>query len=201
LALGRPSCDVVLGSYEEWVKVVGGILKAVGILGFLENANELYEQLDADRRAWVEFFDVWAFKYGAYDEESNSWGAYVETDSGALIWEKKDSDEFVGTKELFPLASHFDDNPNEGLGILDAYLSSGKEQARRVNLGRILQKRKNRVFGNYRFEILPQKKRRAIQYRLVKVTGELTGGSFCGRLRGSDSHDLADDHKKEEGMK
>jgi transcriptional regulator with XRE-family HTH domain len=169
LAEGRPSCDVVLGSYEEWVKVVGGILKAVDITGFLENANELYEQLDADRRAWVEFFSAWAEKYGAYDEEANSWGAYAETDSGALIWEKKDSGEFVGTKELFPLASHLDDNPNEGLGILDAYLGSGKEQARRVNLGRVLQKRKDRVFGNYRFEILPQKKRRAIQYRLAKV--------------------------------
>jgi len=181
LADGRPESDVTLGSYEEWVKVVGGILKVVGIDGFLENANELYEQLDADRRAWVEFFDVWAEKYGAYDEESGSWGVYIEpacamhadrTDSGAPIWEKRDSGESVGTKELFPLASHFDDNPNEGLGILDAYLGSKKEQARRVNLGRQLQKRKDRVFGNYRLEILPQKKNRAIQYQLVKVTNE-----------------------------
>jgi len=154
------------------VKVVGGILKAVDITGFLENANELYEQLDADRGAWVEFFSVWAEKYGAYDEEAGSWGAYIETDSGALIWEKKDSGEPVGTKELFPLASHFDDNQSEGLGILDAFLGSGKEQARRVNLGRRLQKHKDRVFGNYRLEILPQKKNRAIQYRLAKVTNE-----------------------------
>ncbi|MBC8236154.1 hypothetical protein H8E77_41940, partial [bacterium] len=196
LADGRPESDVTLGSYEEWVKVVGGILKVVGIDGFLENANELYEQLDADRRAWVEFFDVWAEKYGAYDEESGSWGAYIETDSGALIWEKRDSGESVGTKELFPLASHFDDNPNEGLGILDAYLGSKKEQARRVNLGRQLQKRKDRVFGNYRLEILPQKKKRAIQYRLAKVTGE--SGKF--RLtKQESSHTAVSENRGESG--
>jgi hypothetical protein len=171
LVENRPESNVVLGSYEEWVKVVGGILKAVSIDGFLENANELYEQLDADRRAWVEFFDVWAEKYGAYDEESNSWGAYVETDSGGLIWEKKDSGESVGMKELFPLASHLDDDPNEGLGILDIYLGSGKERARRVNLSRELQKHKNRVFCSYQLEILPTKRKRATLYRLTKIAG------------------------------
>jgi hypothetical protein len=194
LVENRPSCNVVLGSYEEWVKIVGGILKAVSIDGFLENANELYEQLDANRRAWVEFFDVWAEKYGAYDEEANSWGVYAETDSGARFWEKRDSGESVGTKELFPLASHFDDNPNEGLGILDAFLGSGKEQARRVNLGRVLQKHKERVFGNYRLEILPQKKNRAIQYRLAKVTNE--SGKF--RLIKQEASHTADSENRNE---
>jgi hypothetical protein len=177
LAEGRPSCDVVLGSYEEWVNVVGGILKAVDITGFLENANELYEQLDADRRAWVEFFSAWAEKYGAYDEESNSWGVYAETDSGALIWEKKDSGEFVGTKELFPLASHFDDNQSEGKGILDAFLGGGKERARRISLGKQLQKHKGRIFGGYREEILSAKRHQATVYRLTKVSGE------CGQFQ------------------
>jgi hypothetical protein len=112
---------------------------------------------------------VWAFKYGAYDEESNSWGVYAETDSGALIWEKKDSGEFVGTKELFPLASHFDDNPNEGLGILDAYLGTGKERTRRISLGKQLQKRKGRIFGSYRLDILSTKRHQATTYRLTKA--------------------------------
>jgi hypothetical protein len=171
LAVGRPQSDVILGGYEEWVKVVGGILKAVGIDGFLENANELYEQLDADRRAWVEFFDVWAEKFGAYDEISNSWGVYVETDSGTQDWEKRDNGEPVGTKELFLLASHFDDNPNEGLGILDAYLGTGKERARKISLGKQLQKHKGRIFGGYRLDILSTKRHQATVYRLTKVGG------------------------------
>ncbi len=169
LADGKPEeNDVILGGYEEWVKVIGGILKATGIDGFLENATMLYEQLDVERQAWVEFFSAWAEQYGAYDEESSSWGAYVETDSGARVWEKRNDGGPVGTKELFPLASHFDDTPNEGLGILDAYLGRGKERARKTNLGRQLQKRKGRIFGGYRLAILSTKRKHATLYQLTR---------------------------------
>jgi hypothetical protein len=172
LAAGRPQADdVILGGYEEWVNIIGGILKAVGISGFLENATELYEQLDIERQAWVDFFGVWAETYSAYDPDSNTWGAYAETDSGARVWQEKESGEPVGTKELFPFASHFDDNPNEGMGILDAYLGKGKERARKVNLGRQLQKRKGRIFGGYKLEILATKRKRTALYQLTKTSG------------------------------
>jgi len=171
LADGRPRDDyVILGGYEEWVRVIGGILKVVGIDGFLGNAKVLYEQLDIDRRAWVEFFNVWAEQFGAYDEASSSWGAYVETDTGARIWQEKEVGEPVGTKELFLIASHPDDNPNEGFGILDAYLSKGKERARRISLAKQLQKRKRRIFGGYQLEILSTRKNHATLYQLLKIT-------------------------------
>ena len=182
LADGKPEeNDVILGGYEEWVKVIGGILKVTGIDGFLENATMLYEQLDVERQTWVEFFSVWAEQYGAYDIVSNSWGAYVETDSGAQVveesahfrplWEKRNDGGPVGTKELFPLASHLDDTPNEGLGILDAYLGRGKERARKVNLGRQLQKHKGRIFGGYKLEILSTKRKRTALYQLTRTEG------------------------------
>jgi transcriptional regulator with XRE-family HTH domain len=171
LADGRPEENtVILGSYEEWVKVVGGILKATGIDGFLENATMLYDQLDVERQAWVEFFNVWVEQYGAYDEASSSWGAYVETDTGALVWQEREVGEPVGTKELFLIASHPDDNPNEGFGILDAYLSKGKERARRISLAKQLQKRKRRIFGGYQLEILSTRKDHATLYQLLKIT-------------------------------
>jgi len=172
LADGKPEeNDVILGGYEEWVKVIGGILQAIGIDGFLENATELYDQLDVERQAWVAFVNAWAEKYGAYDKEFNHWGVYVETDTGARVWKEKDSGEFVGTKELFPLASHLDDNQNKELGILDAYLGKGKERARKVNLGRELQKRKGRVFDGYKLEILSTKRKKAALYQLTKTSG------------------------------
>jgi DNA-binding XRE family transcriptional regulator len=179
---GRPQADdVILGSYEDWVAVVGGILKAVGIDGFLENATELYDQLDLERQAWVEFFYTWAETYSAYDPDTLSWGAYVETDSGARMWETKGDGGPVGVKELFPLASHFDsagvavsnfpENQNEGLGLLDAYLGRGKERARKTNLGRQLQKRKGRIYGGYKLELPLAKRKKTALYQLTKKDG------------------------------
>ena len=127
--------------------------------------------MDVERQAWVAFVNAWAEKYGAYDKEFNHWGVYVETDTGARVWKEKDSGEFVGTKELFPLASHLDDNQNKELGILDAYLGKGKERARKVNLGRELQKRKGRVFDGYKLEILSTKRKKAALYQLTKTSG------------------------------
>lgn len=171
LADGKPASDFILGGYEQWSNVVGGILKAIGIKGFMENAKQLYDQLDTERQVWVEFFRAWADKYGAWNEDAKEWGAWVEIDSGKLVWEPKDGNkvESVGTKELFLIASHSDDTPDDGLGILDIFLGDGKQQARRVNIGRLLQKRKDRVFGGYRLEILNEKKKNATQYRLVAV--------------------------------
>lgn len=168
-ALGKPAGEEVMGSYSEWTQIVGGILKAVGIEGFLENADELYEQVDTEREVWVEFFKAWASEFGAYDEKSRTWGAWDESGQWRTV-----NGTAVGTQDLFPLASHSDsrDDP-EGLGLLDSLLGRGDEHARRTNLGRILNQHKDRVFGHYRLERLKEKQKHAVQYRLV--TGEPSG--------------------------
>jgi len=197
IADGRPQADdVILGSYEGWIAVVGGILKAVNIEGFLANATELYDQLDLERQAWIEFFWMWAETYGAYDPETNSWGAYAEMDSGARVWQEKESGEPVGTKELFPLASHFDDNPNEGQGILDGFLGKGKERARRISLGKQIQKRKGRILGSYRLEILSRKRHQATVYQLTKSEGECRQFQFPSK---ESSHTVASEVRGECG--
>jgi type I restriction enzyme S subunit len=40
-AVGRPTTGAVLGSYQSWADVIGGILKVAGIPGFLNNKNAL----------------------------------------------------------------------------------------------------------------------------------------------------------------
>ena len=67
IAVGRPAWDgVPLGSYEAWSSVVGGILQAAGIGGFLENREELYARTDAETEEWRLFVGAW-------------WEAHAET--------------------------------------------------------------------------------------------------------------------------
>jgi hypothetical protein len=60
IALGRPAWKgVPLGSYEAWSSVIGGILEAAGIGGFLENREELYARTDAETEEWRLFVGAW----------------------------------------------------------------------------------------------------------------------------------------------
>ena len=60
-----PPADVPrLGSFEEWTRTVGGILAFAGVPGFLENLNELYDEVDEDEQAWGAFLAVWHGYFG-----------------------------------------------------------------------------------------------------------------------------------------
>jgi hypothetical protein len=64
-ASGCPEAVVPkLGSFELWTRIVGGILAAAGIEGFLGNLDELYDQVDEDETAWVTFLTAWFTHYG-----------------------------------------------------------------------------------------------------------------------------------------
>ena len=53
VAEGRPHPKgVAMGSFDEWVHTVGGILAVAGVDGFLANAREVLEQSDPDVDAW-----------------------------------------------------------------------------------------------------------------------------------------------------
>ena len=64
MSMGRPVISHVLGSYESWSEVVGGILTVAGIDGFLSDLEELYELADAEGQEWREFVGAWAGQYG-----------------------------------------------------------------------------------------------------------------------------------------
>lgn len=57
--------DVNMGSYLSWSEVIGGILKACDIEGFLGNRAKLAEEADDETRQTIEFFEAW---YDAYPE-------------------------------------------------------------------------------------------------------------------------------------
>jgi hypothetical protein len=83
LARGRPAPEGLtpLGSYEQWSAVIGGILAAAKIPGFLSNLEEFYELADHEGTVLRAFIALW--------------------------WEKFQGQE-VGAVELLPLAQAVD---------------------------------------------------------------------------------------------
>jgi hypothetical protein len=60
IARGRPKGAKSLGSYESWSYVVGGILTAAGIEGFLGNQNKRpEEETDRNEQRWTLFIEAW----------------------------------------------------------------------------------------------------------------------------------------------
>ncbi len=54
-----------MGSFEEWTKVIGGILEMADIEGFLGNSKQLYERASEEVGMWAAFLDVWRDTYGS----------------------------------------------------------------------------------------------------------------------------------------
>jgi hypothetical protein len=57
---GRP-----LGGFENWSRVIGGILEYADYEGFLSMQSELYETADTDNEVWRCFVDEWHNIYGS----------------------------------------------------------------------------------------------------------------------------------------
>jgi len=77
LAAGRPAGKKTIGSYEEWSRLMGGILTVAGIPDFLANTHEFYEAADTEAAVQRRLVAAW-------------WAAFEEAE--------------VGTAELFPVA-------------------------------------------------------------------------------------------------
>lgn len=59
LAKGRPAGKERLGSFESWAEVLGGILDAAGVEGFLGNLDSLHDAADEEGSLWRDFVAVW----------------------------------------------------------------------------------------------------------------------------------------------
>jgi len=60
ISAGRPQANITpLGSFEEWTKVMGGILEHAEIPGFLGNIIEFYDTADTESGMWREFVNTW----------------------------------------------------------------------------------------------------------------------------------------------
>lgn len=58
-----PSTQTTLGGFMPWATIVGGVLAAAGVGGFLDNQQELYDQVDDDEPAWETFLQAWHARF------------------------------------------------------------------------------------------------------------------------------------------
>jgi hypothetical protein len=63
IAEGCPAGTAVLGMFEKWSRMMGGILDVAGIPGFLQNRLETYTEADAEGVAWRTFVESWWAAY------------------------------------------------------------------------------------------------------------------------------------------
>jgi hypothetical protein len=64
VSIGSPPGQRVLGNFESWAQVLGGILNVADIPGFLDNIEDLYERADTESPIWREFVAKWWHKFG-----------------------------------------------------------------------------------------------------------------------------------------
>jgi hypothetical protein len=59
LDAGRPEGQKTIGMYENWAKVIGGILDVAKVPGFLGNLEKFYEAVESGTSPWFEFLLTW----------------------------------------------------------------------------------------------------------------------------------------------
>lgn len=120
------------GSYEAWTNVMGGILEASDIAGFLQNENEMFNKTINANELMADFVKAW-------------WTKFHEDRTGECS---------VSSGQLFKLASYSDDDmenrSGEWTNLLGDMLGTGKQRARQTKLGIILREMSDKVIGNYK---------------------------------------------------
>jgi hypothetical protein len=59
VAAGMPRGGTIVGSFEGWAAVMGGVLTVAGVPGFLANVDEMLEAADAEGAIWRAFVGRW----------------------------------------------------------------------------------------------------------------------------------------------
>jgi hypothetical protein len=126
-ATGLPN----LGSFEDWRRIIGGILQWTGHEGFLSNLRELYREADQDSSAWEAF--LWAWK-SAFPTAITTKGVSDAVDdelhnqSGATLAEDRAR---TALAEAFP----------------EAYLEAKSGRVNRRSFGKAITSRIGRRYG------------------------------------------------------
>ncbi|MBU2501968.1 hypothetical protein KJ682_11625, partial [bacterium] len=59
IASGAPHAEKTLGSFEAWARVMGGMVRHLGLEGFLEDSDEFYEAADPESGEMAAFITAW----------------------------------------------------------------------------------------------------------------------------------------------
>ncbi len=61
---GKPLGSIKLGGFNEWARVISGILEFAGVEDFMGNATQLYDEMDQDVQQWDAFLAEWMTFHG-----------------------------------------------------------------------------------------------------------------------------------------
>jgi putative DNA primase/helicase len=64
IAADMPRGEKSIGSFETWAAVMGGLLEAIGVPGFLCNIDEMLETSDGEGAVWRVFVAQWWDRFG-----------------------------------------------------------------------------------------------------------------------------------------
>ncbi len=120
LAAGRPMGTQVMGSFESYARVMGGILDVAGVPGFLGNADTLRQRTHG---------------------ESSEWRAFV------LAWWERWKD---GKLRVNDLAKLLWDGDFKRTDLLITVVTSSNEHGAVTQLGRRLAAKRDSVIGGFR---------------------------------------------------
>lgn len=176
IAAGSPPGPRTLGSYEDYSKVMGGILGNAGIPGFLENMSEMQAGVSPKVQSWLAFLAAWWLNF------REPW------DGATAACPEPDATKPVGAKDLFSIA----DKAQLALG-------EGSERSQSIRLGNQLAASRDRVFSidvspdgarepdlrTVRLELSGSAKR-AAQYRLALVENMSQNSQPSDRVPGQE---------------
>jgi len=117
---GKPLGKTILGSFENWAAITGGIIEVNGFPNFLGNLQDFYETADTENAILHELVSRW-------------WEAY--------------NDASIRIKDLFKLVQPDSESTEEGVDGLD--LGTGKEHSRITRLGKYIAAQRDKVVGDY----------------------------------------------------
>jgi len=145
---GKPEPEDLprVGSFEGWVRTIGGILSHAGYTGFLGNQREMYDANDIDTPQWEAFLKAW----------SNIWGDSPVT-AAAVTARLEHNNDLV---EALPDY------------LAEAYLERQKSFVR--VLGRALSSKKDMRYPSGLSIIKGRLENRAVQWKVVDTKKEST---------------------------
>jgi hypothetical protein len=120
---GKPEfTERTKGSYEAWCKVMGGILQANGIEGFLANMDDVRATASTETDTLRNFVAAWAEQFDT---------------------------KLVPAKDLITIASYCDEPKGrggwDGLDLLSDICTGPKEAGRRLQMGKYIGRQRGRV--------------------------------------------------------
>jgi hypothetical protein len=74
-----------LGSYEQWARIMGGILDAASVEGFLEGQHEQSAEADREAQRWTPFIENWVRNYPAKTDADKANYATEPVTAGLLL--------------------------------------------------------------------------------------------------------------------